>query len=1080
MLLGLVVLAFLIVVGARLAFTPYDSVWLGRLASDYLAQRARGADLDIEAVRIDFSGTAAAPLSLLDVSVQTPGGAVSAEIPEVRMNTSFLRLLIGDVNLGRIRLERPEISVERAEGAVSVIPSAADLAKEVDAAVGAAVADFATFGIESVVVDDAEVALNGQLKRTFHTIDMWISRDETGKLMQIDASVAGRAGRWNMRFRNGVDEKTGGRWFSLSAADVTVADLLPADYPVRPGRGLDLPLFPQTMFHLDDDDNLVRGEVRLGVGAGYISLHDDDAILIDEMILALSWTPDHPQVVLEPSFAAFGNTRVIFHGEIRPPDATRHTWQFALESPQARLKPRDVSGPPLRLDRGLLFGSFDPAQMLLDIDTFSLRAGPISVTAAGNVEFGPDGPLAAVAVSSQELTVASLKRLWPAMMVPEARSWFIKHAVSGKLEDARFIVALDPLGFDGDQATVGWTPDGLRLDFKLKDGKLKTIGDLPDLTGMSATATICDGAFKMAVDKAQTVAPGGGQVGVDDGSFTIPDLRPEEKEGQLKLTLHGAAEDIARIAEQHPVDGRSRLDISPDSLSGKADVTVTAGFPVRRNEEPVTPQDVAWTVAAKLKDFSSTEAIGGQVIRNADLQVSADPAAAVVRGRGLLNGLPVEIDLDQPLKGGSPRDQGVVLDFDAGDLADRGIDLGGLIDGKLRLNVQTAKNGVRWMVADLTQSELRLPELGWTKGAGVPARASVTVREKGKTQEIDDFRLTSDGVDIQGNLRIGANGELLEADFDKFALRKSDSGRLSITRKGSGYSVQLHADSFDARGFIAKLKRGDKDAAGESKSAGNNPMKNVDVEVRANRLTGFNSATITSFALDLRQVKGEVAAFSAKGLVDGHSEMTASLTSDGDVVPTVEIDAGGAGGLFRFFNFYDRLRGGKARMTVNLPGEGHATGRLLVTDLTITDDPALKKIVNADPDLIGGDSHPISRRRRLARGEMSFQKLDVLFHKVGRVLTIDSGALRGPILGGAVDGNVHLDTQQVNLKGTFVPAYAVNNLFGQIPVLGQLLGGRNGGLLGVTFRVTGDLQTPTISVNPMSAIAPGIFRKIFE
>lgn len=426
-----------------------------------------------------------------------------------------------------------------------------------------------------------------------------------------------------------------------------------------------------------------------------------------------------------------------------------------------------------------------------------------------------------------------------------------------------------------------------------------------------------------------------------------------------------------------------------------------------------------------------------------------------------------------------------MLDFDAGDLADRGIDLAGMVDGKLRLTVRTADDGVRRITADLTQSTLRLPEIGWTKGKGVPARARFTLREKGGRQLVDDFRLTSDGVDIRGDLRIGSEGELLKADFDTFALRKSDSGRLSITRTGAGYSVTLRAKSFDARGFIAKLKRsGGEEGPGDGGAgdgAGKTDGADLDLDVRADRLTGFNNTTLTGFKLDMEQVGGEIVSLEADGLIDGRDRLEARLGATGEGgVPELKVDADDAGGLFRFFDFYDRLKGGRARLTADLPAPGQARGRLVVTDLTITDDPALKKIVNADPGLVGTDRQAISRRRRLASGEMSFQKLDVSFHKTGSLLTIDSGALRGPILGGAVDGTIRLGSQQVNLKGTFVPAYALNNLFGQIPVLGELVGGRNGGLLGVTFRVTGTLDTPVISVNPMSAIAPGIIRRIFQ
>ena len=49
------------------------------------------------------------------------------------------------------------------------------------------------------------------------------------------------------------------------------------------------------------------------------------------------------------------------------------------------------------------------------------------------------------------------------------------------------------------------------------------------------------------------------------------------------------------------------------------------------------------------------------------------------------------------------------------------------------------------------------------------------------------------------------------------------------------------------------------------------------------------------------------------------------------------------------------------------------------------------------------------------------------------------------------------------------------------PILGIFLGGGNNeGLIGVTYEVVGTPDKPSMRVNPISAMAPGLFRKIFE
>lgn len=62
-----------------------------------------------------------------------------------------------------------------------------------------------------------------------------------------------------------------------------------------------------------------------------------------------------------------------------------------------------------------------------------------------------------------------------------------------------------------------------------------------------------------------------------------------------------------------------------------------------------------------------------------------------------------------------------------------------------------------------------------------------------------------------------------------------------------------------------------------------------------------------------------------------------------------------------------------------------------------------------------------------------------------------------------------------------MPAYGLNRLFGELPVIGAILGnGRDRGLLGITFKLTGATTKPNLVINPLSIIAPGVFRQIFE
>ena len=50
-----------------------------------------------------------------------------------------------------------------------------------------------------------------------------------------------------------------------------------------------------------------------------------------------------------------------------------------------------------------------------------------------------------------------------------------------------------------------------------------------------------------------------------------------------------------------------------------------------------------------------------------------------------------------------------------------------------------------------------------------------------------------------------------------------------------------------------------------------------------------------------------------------------------------------------------------------------------------------------------------------------------------------------------------------------------------MPILGTIIGGgQNEGIFGMTYEVVGPPATRRLRVNPMSMVAPGFLRKIFE
>ena len=115
------------------------------------------------------------------------------------------------------------------------------------------------------------------------------------------------------------------------------------------------------------------------------------------------------------------------------------------------------------------------------------------------------------------------------------------------------------------------------------------------------------------------------------------------------------------------------------------------------------------------------------------------------------------------------------------------------------------------------------------------------------------------------------------------------------------------------------------------------------------------------------------------------------------------------------------------------------------------------------------------------QNSIAFSRLRAEFTRQNGQLTIREGVVKGPVVGATIEGSIDYPANTVRMSGTFVPMYGLNNMFGQLPVIGLFLGGgSNEGLIGVTYEVIGTPGAPVMRVNPISALAPGLVRKIFE
>jgi hypothetical protein len=109
-----------------------------------------------------------------------------------------------------------------------------------------------------------------------------------------------------------------------------------------------------------------------------------------------------------------------------------------------------------------------------------------------------------------------------------------------------------------------------------------------------------------------------------------------------------------------------------------------------------------------------------------------------------------------------------------------------------------------------------------------------------------------------------------------------------------------------------------------------------------------------------------------------------------------------------------------------------------------------------------------------------FDSLQADVTKSGDRVQIKNGRTNGSSIGLTTQGFVDLGNDTARLGGIVVPAFALNNLLSNVPLLGPLLtGGKDGGVFAIAYQLYGPFDNLKTSINMMSAMTPGALRDLF-
>jgi len=1062
---------FIIAVAGIAALFASGPVRVPLLGSLLAYQGTRGpVQLEVGHASLDFTAPDGINILIEDVRAEIGGPSpVRISLPKMTAPLNRNALLSGKIHFSWLSLEKPRVDVVL-KGGPAKVPEMEPLMEAVDRVSDVIDDQFARRDLRFVKIRNASVLLEGALPRRFNDIDADIFRAEN-RTIRAFAKVSGNVSTWRMELARSAPEGARQKNIGVVVNGITLAELLGPGVKTKQGKGFGLPASAKIESRLTGDGEFLSANAVARVRNGWFQM-GKTLVAFDDAALSLLFRQGQSKIEITRSHVIRGNTRVFFTGAIVPGAGESREWQIELDAEHPQFGSSDVPETAHILDGVQARARFDPVNRLLSVDRFIARSGKAVVQGVATLEITPEGPYLALAAEGEKIPVALAKQLWPITLVPPARRWVNERIKAGLIETVAYTGAIQPPAFDHRDPEPGWSGNDMRMDMTFSGAAVTPVGDIPEITGLNGTLTVKDETLTVSAQSGQATAPTGGTVQVPNSVFKILNLPLRDgKIAELSTRIEGAALDLGAVGNSAPFYVLDRAGLEKGGVEGSGHFDIDARFPI---EKQIDLEEVDWRATGQLKDFTDANPIMGHTVAKANVSLEANRDQVAIAGKGILDGLRADIDLVIPLgESGIAARQDVVISVTAEQLKDKGIDLTTFLEGGMTLSVAKTAGGQEFVI-DLRQTELHLLALGWQKAKGVPAKASFKLIETTGVQRVQDFKLVSEGVDVSGSMNLSEGGDLVNAAFDTFKLRPGDNVEVDIQRASDGrYDIIFAGAAFDARGLIRSMR-----SPGGSKGAGDF-SGGARIAATIDRVIGFNNQSIDNFS-------GQVET-GAKGLMSADLKGQIN-TRDFEFVVADQNGAQAANGRFadtgatlRFLDLYERMQGGAGALSVAMADEDSWVGEFNVRSLRITEDPAIKRIRERDRSDLNRDGSAAIGGTRDAAGSASFDTLNISFTREGDILTISRGALQGNALGGTVSGTVDLAAQTLSLTGTFVPIYALNNFFAKIPLLGFALGGNSGeGLIGVTYRLSGSVSDPVLSVNPISAIAPGIFRKMFE
>lgn len=933
-----------------------------------------------------------------------------------------------------------------------------------------------------VIEDEA----NEQPPTTYSNLDLSFDRAHGKTIFALAAD--GPNGRWTVSAL-AAGHPGAERTFNLKIDQLSTDELQLLTGSRTLGMETDMPIALSADVALKPDNTLSEAAGSFKLGPGFLRLDDPDfePSFIDTIDGAFHWNASARTIDLDRLRYVEGGTHFTLDGKVTPPRDEGQPWQIAAATTAPGLLAPDRKGEaPVVIKSASLDGRLELDRKTFVLKRFDVMADPGGVAFSGTVDWLA-GPHIRLGGKLDPTPVTTVGRAWPAFMASPARAWIVTRFEAGTVTSGTLRIDYDQTALARMRADRTPPDASVVLDFTLSKGKLLFLKGVPELDDIEGHGHITGQTSHFWLDSG-TIDIDGRKVAVRDGLFEVKNADVKPVAATLTAHVDGSVEAVAGILARDALKPYASIPLDPSTLHGEVDGELTKALLLGKG---ASSAQAPLTVDAKIKGFAAEHIIGKESLENADVSIQVAKGALKAAGQGRIFGAPASFEISRV--GAGPPTAVITATLDDAARARVGLSAIPGVTGPMTAHVNATlgdPSKIKAQVAlDLTRTSIAAGLIGLDKPAGRAAKVDFTVQPGDDRMLIEPIAVDVGSLQGRGGIELDGDNAFKAAHFSMLKVSPGDDMKVDVAKGEDGFKLTIRGSTIDARPFLkaltttpvadapsAKTKAAKATAISRSARAEKAELEGLggfDVDLHSGLLTGFNREVMSGVDLKLSKRAGKIRQFSVKGSF-GRDAVSGSM----DAAQRVRVASRDAGALVSFVDLYKHMEGGNLAADMTLDGDALA-GNLEIRDFVLRDEPAIRSLV-ARSTTLSAPGQDEAAAKRINGDAVSFNRLKVDFERDGSRLELSDATMYGPEIGLSVDGWLDYSHNRVAMNGTFVPVFALNNMFAQIPVIGAVLGGKSTeGLLAITFKISGAAASPTLTINPLSAVTPGFLRNIF-